>query len=90
MLFYCKASFLKRWKRYWFSLSVDGYLRYFESPDNLIAKKTIHVPTKIIAIKTGLDVEAKAPEGKKNEYMLKLETREDSWILCADDVDSLL
>ena len=81
---------MKRWKRYWFSLSVDGYLRYFESPDDLVAKKTLNVHRDIIAIKTGLDVESKSPEGKKQDYLIRLITREDSWVLCADDIDNML
>ena len=65
-------------------------MRYFESPDSLEAKKTLHIPTEVIAIKTGLDTEAKAPEGKHNEHLIKLITRGDSWILCADDIDDML
>ena len=85
-----ESSFLKRWKKYWFALSMDGYLRYFESPDNLVAKKTISIPRDVIAIKTGTDVEAQAPDAKLNDHLIKLITREDGWVLCADDVDDML
>jgi hypothetical protein len=87
------ATILKRWKKAWFSLSVDGLLRYFESPDALVAKRTINVSKDVIEIKTGVEIanEHRAPEGLSSEYLIKLVTRDDgSWILCADSVDDML
>lgn len=86
----CLASFLKKWKKYWFSLSVEGYLRYFESPDNSVAKKTISIPNDVIAIKTGADVDNKAPDSSSQASMIKLILRENNWILCAEDIDDML
>ena len=42
-----KGSFLKRWKKSWYSLSVDGYLRQFDSPDKFIAEKTLYIPNEV-------------------------------------------
>jgi len=44
---YRQSSFLKRWKKSWYSLSIDGYLRQFESPDKFIAKKTLYIPNEV-------------------------------------------
>lgn len=88
-----ESTFLKRWKKAWFSLSVDGLLRYFESPDDLVAKRTISVSKDVIEIKTGVEIanQHRAPEGLSSEYLIKLVTRDDgSWILCADSVDDML
>ncbi|CAF0798588.1 unnamed protein product [Brachionus calyciflorus] len=87
---YRQSSILKRWKKNWFSLSVDGYLRFFETPDDLIAKETVLLSRDVIAIVTGSDVDVKAPENYSKANMIKLVMREDNWILCAEDVDDML
>jgi hypothetical protein len=71
-------------------LGVDGSLRYFHTPSDLEAKNTLFVAQDVIDIKTGVDVETKAPEGKLNTELIKLVTRGQSWHLCAEDVDDLL
>lgn len=87
---------------------MDGHLRQFESPNDFIAKKTIHISRevetyfiflteticynliKVIAIKVGADVNSKAPNGLSMDFLIKLITREDSWILCAENIDDKL
>jgi hypothetical protein len=81
---------LKRWKKYWFTLSVDGHLRYFNTPSDQVAKNTIFMPQEVIDIKTGLDVETKPPEGKQGRELIKIVTRNQPWILCGEDVDDVL
>jgi hypothetical protein len=45
---------------------------------------------KVIAIKVGAEVNAKAPSGFSIDYLIKLITRDDSWILCAENIDDML
>lgn len=52
----CLGSVLRRWKRNWFVLYTDGLLKYFESPDNYVAKEAELIPTKLLHIKTGKQV----------------------------------
>ena len=82
---------MKRWEKYWFSLSADGYLRYFESPDKLIAKKAVLIPRDIISLKTGRDVQ-RPPDVSKSEDMLQLVSRDQKsdWKLCAESIDDML
>jgi len=72
-------------------LSADGYLRYFESPDKLIAKKTVSIPREIISVKTGYDVQ-RPPDASKSEVMIQLVSRDQKsdWKLCAESIDDML
>ena len=86
-----QSTFLKRWKKKWCSLSSDGYVRQFETPDDLEAKRTLLVPQDVIAIRTGLDVDHKPPEGNEHEWLIELVTKHgDPWILCAENLDDML
>lgn len=84
------GSFLKRWKKNWFSLSVDGHLRQFDSPNDFIAKKTLYVPRDVIQIIIGANADTRAPDGLSMEFLLKLVTRDGSWVLCAENIDDML
>ena len=85
-----KASFLKRWKLSWYSLTVDGFFRQFESPDSLTAKSTILVPKDVIAIKIGSDTKVKPPANRSVDFLIKIITRNSTWHLCAENVDDML
>jgi hypothetical protein len=71
-------------------MTVDGYLRYFENPDALEAKKTLFVPQDVIAIKVGRDVDRAPPPGNSAEHMIKIVAKQGSWVLCADSLDEML
>ncbi len=87
---YRQSSFLKRWKKSWYSLSVNGNLREFDSPDKFIANKTLDIPNEVIAIDQGSQVNSPSPPGLSADHLIKLITREDSWILCAENIDEML
>ena len=44
----------------------------------------------MIAVKVGAEVNAKAPSGFSTDYLIKLITRDDYWILCAESIDDML
>lgn len=70
---------------------MDGYFRYFDSPDDIVAKKTVLLPKDVIAIKTGHDVDSSSPpEGYKRDALLQLILRDEIWVLCAENVDDML
>lgn len=72
---------------------MDGYLRVFETSDQPVAKMTIHVPTEVIAVKAGPQVDgATPPDGQFTDSLLQIITRknEDSWYLCAESQDEML
>jgi len=84
-----QTTILKRWQKCWFSLSTDGYLRYFENENKSIAEDTLFVPEDVKSIKIG---EFKsAPDGRSPDHVLELVCHERSnWALCADSVDDML
>lgn len=84
------ASVLKRWKKEWFALSIDGYLRHFENPNKLRSEDTLHMPTDAMRILVGSDVDTSAPSGRSNDSLIKIQTRDSDWILCAENVDEML
>jgi hypothetical protein len=71
-------------------MTQDGYIRMFESPDSMIAIKSVFVPKEVMAIKIGLDVDAKSPDGYPNENMIKIIGKEATWVLCADSLDEMM
>ena len=80
---------LKRWKKKWFSLTKDGYLRYFDNEDKPIAEDTLFVPEEVISIKIGQH--KSAPAGHSSDHVLEIVCKDrDNWILCADGVDDML
>lgn len=89
-----RSGILKRWKKYWFALTIDGYFRCFESPDDLIAKQTLIMSSEVVSISIGGDVEGvPPPETHRSEDLIKINAataRNDSWILCADNLDDML
>ncbi len=81
---------MKRWKLTWYSLTIDGYFRQFESPDSLIAKNTLFVPKDVIAVKIGSESNIKPPANRSVDYLIKVITRKTEWILCAESIDEML
>ncbi|GAB6031830.1 pleckstrin y domain containing, B (evectins) member 2 [Chamberlinius hualienensis] len=88
---YRQSSMLKKWRRYYFSLSVDGTLRYFETEFETKAEGALHVPSDCIAVKIGTNVaKAKPPEGLSENFMLSLETSHGkTWIMCGENEDEI-
>lgn len=84
------ATALKRWKKQWFSLTRDGYFRYFENCNDNIALDTIHMPTEAFKVFVGQDVMAEAPSGFKTDSLIMIQASCGEWILCANDVDDML
>ena len=87
---YRQSSILKRWKKSWYSLSINGILREFDSPDKFIANKTLDIPNEVIAIDNGVQVNTPSPFGLSPEHLIKLITRDDAWILCAENIDEMI
>ena len=81
---------MKRWKLTWYSLTIDGYFRQFESSDSLIAKNTLFVPRDVIAVKIGSETKVKPPANRSVDYLIKVITRKTEWILCAEYIDEIL
>ena len=48
------------------------------------------MPNEALSINLGLDVKAKAPETRSNEFLLQVVTNDGTWNLCADSVDEML
>ena len=71
-------------------MTIDGYFRQFESSNNFIAEKTLSIPNDIISIRVGSQVDAKAPDGLSMDYLIKLESRDSKWVLCAESIDDML
>lgn len=79
----------------WVSLSADGYLRYFENPDKLIAEDTIFLPEKASSVSIGMNAKSHskqdAPQGYSNDSLIEIVCRKnENWLLCADSVDDML
>ncbi len=72
-------------------MTVDGFMRYFKSPDSLEPVKTICL-SDLVQVKTGAAVEKVTPPvGYSADYLLQLITRENqTWTLCAEGVDDML
>lgn len=76
-------------------MSADGYLRYFENENKLVAEDTIFLPEKAVAITVGPNASyhAKhdAPEGYSNQFLIEVVLHDnDYWLLCADSIDDML
>lgn len=86
-----QSTILKRWKKEWFALTIDGYLRYFETPDKLIGLDTINLPNDALRIRVRSDVRTEAPTGYSQDFLIQIENRKkDDWIICAENVDEML
>lgn len=88
---YRQSSVLKKWRRYWFTLTQDGLLRYFETELSSKAEDVMNVPLNCTSIKTGTEVaKVHPPEGMSTNFLLKIETRNvQSWMLCGEDEDDM-
>jgi len=90
---YRQSSILKKWKRYWFTLTTDGFLRYFESELSNKAEDVMNIPLECISIKMGAEVpvrKVQPPEGLRINFLLALETTNGrTWILCGDSEDEV-
>jgi hypothetical protein len=70
-------------------------LRYFDSEAKLIAEDTIFLPEKAKSVRIGADVynhcKQHAPEGYSYDYLIEIVCHNnENWVLCADNVDSML
>jgi hypothetical protein len=80
---------LKRWKREWFVLSADGFLRYFENENKTIAENSLFLPEDVREVRIGACVDA--PEGHSARHTITVVCTEKSdWIMCADSLDDAL
>lgn len=85
-----QSSVLRRWKRNWFVLYTDGMLKYFDSPNDYVAKEAELIPTKLRHIKIGKEVTGVTPPpGFTSECLITLNFGDENWTLCAESVDDM-
>lgn len=87
---YRQSTVLRRWKRSWFVLSVDGYLRHYEAETSLRAEEALVVPREVLVITSGLQVDqtVQPPENKSRHSLLVLKLQGNrTMVVCADSED---
>jgi len=85
---YRQSSILKRWKKNWFTLSVDGMFRYFNSADDNMAEEAYEVVTDLQALRTEDEIgEVTLPEGLGRSCLLELTLDDSRVLLCAESPD---
>ncbi|XP_043548650.1 pleckstrin homology domain-containing family B member 1 [Chiloscyllium plagiosum] len=87
-----QSSILRRWKKNWFDLWLDGTLVYYEDENRRQLEDCIHVKVNCINIKIGYEcIEGLPPEQSSRECMLMIYLRDGSKLaLSADSADDAL
>ncbi|XP_035166923.1 pleckstrin homology domain-containing family B member 1-like, partial [Oxyura jamaicensis] len=83
------GSILRRWKRNWFVLYLDGSLVYYHDETQRDMDGRIHVKYSCRDVRTGRECrDVQPPEGKSRECLLSVVLRDGSkTTLCAESED---
>ncbi|NXV87520.1 PKHB1 protein, partial [Calonectris borealis] len=84
-----QSSILRRWKRNWFVLYLDGSLVYYHDETQRDMDGRIHVKYSCRDVRTGLECrDVQPPEGKSRDCLLTVVLRDGSkTTLCAESKD---
>ncbi|XP_041054596.1 si:ch211-176g13.7 [Carcharodon carcharias] len=84
-----RGSILRRWKKNWFDLWLDGILVYYEDENRRQLEDSIHLKINCISIKAGYEcIEGLPPEQSSRECMMMIYLRDGSKLaLSADSAD---
>ncbi|XP_062434364.1 pleckstrin homology domain-containing family B member 1 [Rhea pennata] len=84
-----QSSILRRWKRSWFVLYLDGGLVYYQDESSRAAEGRMHVRHGCRGVRAGAACRAaQPPEGKSRDCLLALALRDGSAAtLCAESAD---
>ncbi|KAM7179514.1 pleckstrin homology domain-containing family B member 1 isoform 2-T2 [Macrochelys suwanniensis] len=84
-----QSSILRRWKRNWFVLWLDGGLVYYQDETQRDLEGRIHIKFNCRDIKTGRECrDVQPPEGKSRDCLLTIVLRDGSKVtLCAESED---
>ncbi|GCB79821.1 hypothetical protein scyTo_0020251 [Scyliorhinus torazame] len=87
-----QSSILRRWKKNWFDLWLDGILVYYEDENRRQLEDSIHLKINCINIKAGYEcIEGLPPEQSSRECMMMIYLRDGSKLaLSADSADDAL
>jgi len=86
---YRQSSLLKKWKKRWFVLYQDGFLRYFDSDRSQRAEEAVLIPSQCVFVQMGADVrDITPPVGMMPDFLIQLNMRGGhNWIMCGESVD---
>ncbi|XP_044877952.1 pleckstrin homology domain-containing family B member 1 isoform X2 [Mauremys mutica] len=84
-----QSSILRRWKRNWFVLWLDGGLVYYQDETQRDLEGRIHIKFNCRDIKTGRECrDVQPPEGKSRDCLMTIVLRDGSKVtLCAESED---
>uniref|UniRef100_A0A8C5MDV1 Pleckstrin homology domain containing B1 n=1 Tax=Leptobrachium leishanense TaxID=445787 RepID=A0A8C5MDV1_9ANUR len=84
-----QSSILKRWKKHWFDLWMDGSLIYYPDENRGNLEERILLKFHCLSIKSGADCgDVQPPEGSPQDAMLLIHLRDHTRIyLCAESQD---
>ncbi|CAH1777975.1 unnamed protein product [Owenia fusiformis] len=83
-----QSTILKRWKRSWLVLYVDGILKYFESPDSHVAEDVVLMHKDVRCMQTGTACLAAPPDGASiNCLFAVVRTNGERWVFSGADQD---
>ncbi|XP_067888903.1 pleckstrin homology domain-containing family B member 1 [Heterodontus francisci] len=87
-----QTSILRRWKKNWFDLWLDGSLVYYQDEDRRQLEDSIHLKINCVNVKAGYEcIEGLPPEQSSRECMLIIYLRDGSkLVLSADSADDAL
>ncbi|MBN3313883.1 PKHB1 protein, partial [Atractosteus spatula] len=87
-----QSSVLRRWKKNWFDLWVDGNLLYYEDESRRDYENRVRLKHKCVAVKAGLECAGvDPPEGRPRECLVLVYLKDGSRLaLCADSEDEAL
>ncbi|NXJ12185.1 PKHB1 protein, partial [Odontophorus gujanensis] len=87
-----QSSILRRWKRNWFVLYLDGSLVYYHDETQRDMDGRIHVKYSCRDVRTGRECrDIQPPEGKSRECLLSIVLRDGSkTTLCAESEDDAI
>ncbi|XP_019643976.1 PREDICTED: pleckstrin homology domain-containing family B member 2-like isoform X3 [Branchiostoma belcheri] len=83
-----QTTVLKRWKREFFVLYVDGQLAHYEDERKMEVKGMINMRRECLGIKLGGMVnDVTVPDGRSHDALLAIVTRTTAMFVCADNAD---
>ncbi|NWH70242.1 PKHB1 protein, partial [Piaya cayana] len=87
-----QSSILRRWKRNWFVLYLDGSLIYYHDETQRDMDGRIHIKYRCRDVRTGRECgDVQPPEGKSRECLLMVVLRDGSkTTLCAESQDDAI
>uniref|UniRef100_A0A8C9DMF5 Pleckstrin homology domain containing B2 n=1 Tax=Prolemur simus TaxID=1328070 RepID=A0A8C9DMF5_PROSS len=87
-----QSTILKRWKKNWFDLWLDGHLIYYDDQTRQSIEDKVHMPVDCINIRVGHECrDIQPPDGKSKDCMLQIVCRDGKTIsLCAESTDDCL